>query len=135
MADREAPDTPGSALGSERIVRLPLGEEGVTPCMCTHPVPKNRPDYGTPASRGNAGPLTLPRQRCETGRKESSVRPKWIVNAFRIDARPSHGEGGRIMLPIASAYNNGAEIVALLASPVHRFLGRPADGPAPAPPG
>ncbi|GIF76963.1 molybdenum cofactor biosysynthesis protein [Asanoa siamensis] len=28
-----------------------------------------------------------------------------------------------------------AEIVALLASPVHRFEGRPADGPAPAPPG
>ncbi|MGC4866380.1 molybdenum cofactor biosysynthesis protein [Micromonospora sp. DT53] len=27
------------------------------------------------------------------------------------------------------------EIVELLASPVHRFLGRPADGPAPAPPG
>ncbi|WP_410813653.1 molybdenum cofactor biosysynthesis protein [Micromonospora sp. 067-2] len=26
-------------------------------------------------------------------------------------------------------------IVELLASPVHRFLGRPADGPAPAPPG
>jgi hypothetical protein len=28
-----------------------------------------------------------------------------------------------------------AEIVQLLASPVHRFEGRPADGPAPAPPG
>jgi MOSC domain-containing protein YiiM len=28
-----------------------------------------------------------------------------------------------------------AEIVALLASPVHRYEGRPADGPAPAPPG
>jgi hypothetical protein len=28
-----------------------------------------------------------------------------------------------------------AEIVQLLASPVHRFGGRPADGPAPAPPG
>ncbi|MDG4827484.1 molybdenum cofactor biosysynthesis protein [Asanoa sp. WMMD1127] len=27
------------------------------------------------------------------------------------------------------------EIVALLASPAHRFEGRPADGPAPAPPG
>ncbi|MFG1885879.1 molybdenum cofactor biosysynthesis protein [Micromonospora sp. NPDC049102] len=27
------------------------------------------------------------------------------------------------------------EIVELLASPVHRFLGRPSDGPAPAPPG
>ncbi|GIE49014.1 hypothetical protein Ani05nite_25480 [Amorphoplanes nipponensis] len=27
------------------------------------------------------------------------------------------------------------EIVQLLASPVHRFAGRPADGPAPAPPG
>ena len=27
------------------------------------------------------------------------------------------------------------EIVALLASPVHRYEGRPADGPAPAPPG
>ncbi|SCE99007.1 molybdenum cofactor biosysynthesis protein [Micromonospora mirobrigensis] len=26
-------------------------------------------------------------------------------------------------------------IVALLASPVHRYVGRPADGPAPAPPG
>jgi MOSC domain-containing protein YiiM len=28
-----------------------------------------------------------------------------------------------------------AEIVQLLASPVHRYIGRPADGPAPAPPG
>jgi MOSC domain-containing protein YiiM len=28
-----------------------------------------------------------------------------------------------------------AEIVELLASPVHRYKGRPADGPAPAPPG
>ncbi|WP_435205540.1 molybdenum cofactor biosysynthesis protein [Micromonospora sp. bgisy143] len=28
-----------------------------------------------------------------------------------------------------------AQIVELLASPVHRFLGRPSDGPAPAPPG
>ena len=28
-----------------------------------------------------------------------------------------------------------AEIVELLASPVHRFEGRPGDGPAPAPPG
>ncbi|MFC5924362.1 molybdenum cofactor biosysynthesis protein [Micromonospora vulcania] len=28
-----------------------------------------------------------------------------------------------------------SRIVELLASPVHRFLGRPADGPAPAPPG
>ena len=28
-----------------------------------------------------------------------------------------------------------AEIVQLLASPVHRYEGRPADGPAPAPPG
>jgi MOSC domain-containing protein YiiM len=28
-----------------------------------------------------------------------------------------------------------AEIVQLLASPVHRFEGRPSDGPAPAPPG
>ncbi len=28
-----------------------------------------------------------------------------------------------------------AEIVQLLASPVHRYVGRPADGPAPAPPG
>ncbi|MGC4855374.1 molybdenum cofactor biosysynthesis protein [Micromonospora sp. DT4] len=27
------------------------------------------------------------------------------------------------------------DIVELLASPVHRFLGRPSDGPAPAPPG
>ncbi|SCG64075.1 hypothetical protein GA0070609_3930 [Micromonospora echinaurantiaca] len=27
------------------------------------------------------------------------------------------------------------QIVQLLASPVHRYLGRPADGPAPAPPG
>lgn len=27
------------------------------------------------------------------------------------------------------------EIVQLLASPVHRYVGRPADGPAPAPPG
>ena len=27
------------------------------------------------------------------------------------------------------------EIVALLASPVHRYIGRPQDGPAPAPPG
>jgi MOSC domain-containing protein YiiM len=28
-----------------------------------------------------------------------------------------------------------AQIVQLLASPVHRFMGRPVDGPAPAPPG
>ena len=28
-----------------------------------------------------------------------------------------------------------SQIVQLLASPVHRYLGRPADGPAPAPPG
>ncbi|MFI7519666.1 molybdenum cofactor biosysynthesis protein [Micromonospora globbae] len=30
---------------------------------------------------------------------------------------------------------DGPRIVQLLASPVHRYVGRPADGPAPAPPG
>jgi MOSC domain-containing protein YiiM len=32
-------------------------------------------------------------------------------------------------------YNLGPVILELLVSPVHRFEGRPADGPAPAPPG
>lgn len=51
----------------------------------------------------------------------------------RRQARPYAGSMGDI--PAGAIFSGRSEILQLLASPVHRFTGRPSDGPAPAPPG